>query len=269
MLNLTEAQIAAAKNNDAAAVAQVVAETDERVTQLARKYATTGGFTDYALMDDLAQTGRIELWQAIARFEGESVAQFFTFIDRTLNGVMSNERRAQTRHGVSESIAKEFERALTMANGDPYEAERIAADAEHMGKRRMSEEMAYAARLSWQGLDSLDTRATTDDEDDTTIGDRLLSTIGLPDDLIEPRDIETARQRDTRRNVHDALNKMGKKSADILRGTYGIAPAPMAFGTENEDLLADWVGMAKSLVRQNRSKAKTRFRDVYLKGANA
>ncbi|MFE7315159.1 sigma-70 family RNA polymerase sigma factor [Streptomyces sp. NPDC057555] len=262
------AQIAAAKSNDAEAVSHVVRETDERVTQLARRYATTGGCTDYALMDDLAQTGRLELWQAIARFEGESVAQFFTFIDRTLNGVMSNERRAQTRHGVSEAIAKEFEKALTMAHGDPYEAEHIAADAEYMGKRRMTEEMAYAARLSWQGLDSLDARATTGDEDETTVADRLLSTIGLPEDLIEPQDVETARQRETRRNVHAALDKMGKKSADILRGTYGVAPAPMTFGNENEDLLADWVGMDRRLLRQNRAKAKTRFRDMYLKGAN-
>jgi RNA polymerase sigma factor (sigma-70 family) len=269
MLNLTLEQITAAKNNDASAVAHVVNETEERVTQLARKYATTGGFTDYALMDDLAQEGRIELWKAIARFEGVSVAQFFTFIDQTLKGVMSSQRRASTRHGVSEDVAKYFESALTLAHGDPYEAERICTDAEIMGKRRMSTEMAYAARLSWQGLDSIDTPATTDEGDETTIGDRVHSTIGLPEDLIEPRDIETARQRETARNVHDALNKMGKKSADILRGTYGVSPAPMAFGTENEDLLADWVGMAKSLVRQNRSKAKTRFRDLYLKGANS
>jgi RNA polymerase sigma factor (sigma-70 family) len=269
MLNLTAEQIAAAKNNDAEAVTAVIRETEERVMQLARKYATTGGYTDNALMEDLAQDGRIELWQAIARFEGSEVAQFFTYIDRTLKGLMSNKRRANTRHGVSEEIAKQFEKALTIAGGDPYEAERVATDGEIMGRRRMSEEMAYAARLSWQGFDSLDTRATTDDEDETTYADRLVSTIGIPEDLIEPRDVTSARQSETSRNVRKTLDKMGAKAADVLRGTYGITPAPMAFGTENEDLLADWVGIERQLVRQTRAKGKSRFRDLYLKGANA
>lgn len=68
MIDLTAQQIADAKANDLSAVSAVIQATEERVLQLAAKYATTGGKFDRDLSEDLAQTGRIAVWESIARF---------------------------------------------------------------------------------------------------------------------------------------------------------------------------------------------------------
>lgn len=267
MINLTPEQIAAAKANDLAAVTAVLAETEERVLQLARRYATTAGRLDADLMDDLAQVGRVAVWECIARFDGESVAQFFTFVDRTVAGTLNDERRVETRTGVSQQVAKDFERALSMAAGDPYEAERLAVMSEAMGARRMTPETAYAARLSWQGSERLDARVIG--QEDSTLGDTLAyeGTYGVPDDLVTDRDRETARQREIKGYVHAALGKLGDKARNILKGTYGIdGPVPY-YGSENEAEFCAFLGIPRLTdLRSQRAKAKARFAEVYLKG---
>lgn len=269
MINLTPEQIAAAKANNLEAVTAVLAETEERVQQLARKYAMTGGRLDADLVEDLAQVGRIAVWEAVARFDGESVAQFFTFIDRTVSGKLSDERRTATRQGVTMQAAKDFETALSMAAGDPYEAERLAVMSEAMGARRMSPEMAYAARLSWQGTDSLDAplpfRNSDGEGGTSTLADRLV-TDDMPDDLVTDRDRENARQRAIRGYVHAALGKLGDKARAILRGTYGIDGPTPYFGTENEAEFAAFLGMPRENLRSQRAKAHARFAEIYLKG---
>jgi RNA polymerase sigma factor (sigma-70 family) len=272
MIDLTFEQIAAAKANELEAVTAVLAETEARVQQLARRYATVNGWLDADLMEDFAQIGRVAVWQAVARFEGESVAQFFTYIDRTVSGVLADERRTETRQGVSEMAAKDFETALRMAGGDPYEAERLVTMAEAMGARRMSPEMAFAARLSWQGADRLDAPAGGEGGQDTTLGDTLTyaGTYGVPDDLITDRDRETARQREIKGYVHAALGKLGDRARNILKGTYGIDGAVPYFGNENEAEFCAFLGIPRQTdLRSQRSKAKARFAEVYLKGENS
>lgn len=359
MLNLTDAQIAAAKANEIEAVSAVIAETEERVGQLARRYATSGGRLDVNLAEDLAQIARITVWESLSRFEGTSVAQFFTFMERTISGKLAAERRTHTRQGVSEATSARFEKAMSIAGGDAYEAERVAQSEEHMGTFKLSAEMAHAARLSWQGMDALDAPATRQDSERDHSGsllDQVADTLptaqeedfrptkrsrpitwiqvsralenhvtvpaaadargallmilgniaqgtiraaevaALEDFVRVPReerdrreltaafamlhgfmaqeegeevpeeDEAVVRARETRERVWATLAKMGAKGANVLRGTFGIAPAPMCFGTDCEELLADWVGIKKSLVRQSRSKAKTAFAKLYLAG---
>jgi RNA polymerase sigma factor (sigma-70 family) len=259
MIDLTNEQIAAAKANDTDAVTAVIRATDERVVQLARKYATTGGYTNADLAEELAQIGRVAVWECISRFAGEDVAQFFTYMDSTVSGTLSDARRADQRHGVSSQAAKDFEAALRMAGGDPYEAQHLAASAA-MGKRRMSPDMAHAARLSWQGEECLDAPAR--DAEGTTLSALIDERYGVPADLVEPSDLERERRAATRDRVHDTLGRMGAGQRDILKGTFGISPAPY-FGTDNEDDLADYAGCARSQVRANRVKAKARFEALY------
>jgi RNA polymerase sigma factor (sigma-70 family) len=258
VIKLSEHQIAAAKANDLSAVSAVVAATDGRVVQLARKYATTGTRTDLDLADDLAQIGREAVWQAIGRFEGTDVAQFFAFINRTLEGVLSDERRRGTRQGVNQQAAKDFERAVTLAGGDPHEAERLASSTAAMGLRKMSPEMAYAARLAWQGTDSLDAPLPGSEGSQT-----LADTIGVPEDLLEPADYNTARRKATRDRVHATLARLSERQADVIRATWGIPPE-LYFGPgENDELLADEMGITVYQVQQARTYGYARFKEIW------
>jgi RNA polymerase sigma factor (sigma-70 family) len=286
MIDLTAEQISAAKANDLTAVTAVIEATEERVMQLARKYAANGAYVDDALVEDLAQVGRIAVWQAIGRFEGKDVAQFFTFIDRTLNGALSDERRTLTRSGVSPQAVKDFETALTVAAGDPYEAQRLVCTADVMGARKMSPELAYAARMAWQGATSIDHQfhspkgsgyreGNPESDKAMTPAQFLVSEIGIPEDLLTTADVVSARQREVRKTVHATLDKLSDRMSGVLRRDYGFRDVPhytdgtkASVGSADEEMAAD-MGVTVYQLQQARTKGKARFRELYLKGANA
>jgi RNA polymerase sigma factor (sigma-70 family) len=262
VIALTEQQIADAKNNDLTAVTAVVEATEERVQQLARRYATGSGRTDLDLQEDLAQTGRVAVWEALGRFNGQTVAEFFVFIDRTVQGVMSDARKVETRPGVTRSIASEFERALSIAGGDPFEAEKVA-QSDVMGKKKLSPEMAYAARLSWQGVEYLDAPAPSGDgEAYASLLDKVADRVGVSADLVEPSDYAKVRRAETRDNVHAILDRMGNQQTTVLKATFGIDPVGF-YGTENDDEIAADFGIERHRVRVIRSLGKTRFAKLW------
>ncbi|MEV6419678.1 hypothetical protein [Streptomyces sp. NPDC051662] len=262
MIDLTAQQIADAQNNDIAAVTAVIEATEERVTQLARRYATTGGRTDADLMDDLAQVGRVAVWQGLSRFKGSSVAEFFTFMDRTVSGMLADERKVQTRQGVSRSIAAEFEKALSMAAGDPYEAERLCTLTEVMGAKRMTAETAYAARISWQGAEYLD--APIGDDENATVADRVGDNYALA--RAEANDELSTRQRETKRRVHETLDLLPSEQEALLSAEYGIGDFP-CIGADDHRGLAEVAGVAYTAVESVRDEARKNFKAVYLGGS--
>ncbi|MFE9026205.1 sigma factor [Streptomyces iakyrus] len=264
MIDLSIEQITAARNNDLSAVSAVLEATEDRVQQLARRYATTGGRTDADLMDDLAQVGRVAVWEALSRFAGSTVAEFFTYVDRTVNGKLSDERKVQTRQGVSREIAALFEKALTEAAGDPYEAERLCTDADHMGRRRMSPEMAYAARLSWQGCEYLDAPVPGENANqDATIGDR----IGAYEIArAEANDELSTRRKETIRRVHETLDLMAPEQEAVLSAEYGIGDFP-CIGRDDYRGLAEVANVAYTAVESVRDEALKNFRTLYLGGS--
>ncbi|MBB1251862.1 sigma factor [Streptomyces alkaliterrae] len=263
MIDLTEEQIVAAQANDLSAVAAVVEATEERVNQLAWRYATGAGRTDHALTDDLAQIGRIAVWEGLRRFNGVSVAEFFTFMDRTLKGAMSDARKRETRRGVSRSVAAAFERALSLANGDVYEAEWLATTTEAMGDRRLSAETAYAARLSYQGLEYLDAPLGESESGETvTLVDTLAADSGVPVELLEPSDYEKARRKETGVKVRRTLKRMGEQQRVVLMALTGIIPVDY-YGTERDEELSRDYGIPLNQVRVVRSKAKDRFAELW------
>ncbi|MHC0429247.1 RNA polymerase sigma factor [Streptomyces sp. O3] len=271
MIDLSEAQIAAAQDNDLEAVTAVVKATEERVQQLSWRYATGSGRTDQDLAEDLAQTGRIAVWEALSRFKGTTVAEFFTYIDQTLKGVMSDTRKEQTRQGVSRSVAADFERALSIAAGDPYEAEFLAATKEAMGDRRMSEEMAYAARMSYQGIEYLDAPvkhagAYSDGYDAEVTLMNLVEESGVPADLLEPSDYARARRKNTTEKVHGTLNQMGDQQRTVLMALAGIEPVGY-YGTEYDDDLSADYGIPRYRVKVARNKGKVRFAELWTAAA--
>ncbi|MEW2302598.1 sigma factor [Streptomyces sp. NPDC006655] len=274
MIDLTVEQIRAAAANDLQAVTEVLAALEPRIGQLANKYAANGGVRNHDLAEDLEQEGRVAVWQCIARFEGDSVAQFFTYIDRTLRGVMDDKRRCETRPGVSEDTARRFERCLTVCAGDPYEAEREAQRVDGcLGRERLSREMAYAARLSWQGLRYLDAPIPAgpnmlgDPSEQTrtlveVVADKY---VGIPDDLADSADIERGHRKAIKEAVHATLNRMGRQQAFVLKATYGIDPVP-PMDTDRE--IGEALGLGEKVsVRSIRARGHARFRELYLAGA--
>jgi DNA-directed RNA polymerase specialized sigma subunit len=266
MIDLTFEQISDAKNNDLSAVTAVIEATEERVLQLARRFAGIGGRLDENLCEDLAQIGRIAVWEGISRFTGSTVAEFFVFVDTTVQGHMSNERKSERRQGVSREVAAIFETALSLANGDAYAAEKIAQDAEMVtAKRRLSPEMALAARLSYQGMQSLDVPVGggADGLDgDMTLADLLAEKIGVPADLLEPSDFERARRQATTDQVHATLDRMGRQNQIVLKALTGIDPIGF-YGTEHDEELSTDHGIARNRIKVIRSLGKAKFAEMY------
>ncbi|MGW0530687.1 hypothetical protein [Streptomyces sp. NPDC003032] len=267
MIDLTAQQIADAQNNDIAAVTAVIEATEERVTQLARRYATTGGRTDADLMDDLAQVGRVAVWEGLSRFKGSSVAEFFTFMDRTVSGKLSDERKTVTRQGVSRSIAAEFEKALSMAAGDPYEAERLCTLTEVMGAHRMTSETAYAARISWQGAEYLDAPvASFTSEGGDRTWSMLLAETNYAAARAEANDELSTRQRELKRRVHETLDLLPTEQEAILSAEYGIGDFP-CIGADDHRGLADTAEITYATVESVRDEARKNFKTLYLGGS--
>lgn len=258
MLNITPEQLADAKNNDLAAVSAVIAATEDRVQYHARSYATNAGNLDRDLAEDLAQIGRIAVWEILSRFQGDSVGEFFSFMDRSVSGAMDDERRRATRQGVSERAARDFETALSLAGGDPYDAEKLA-QTDAMGARKMSADLALSARLAWHGSLALDAPRGVEGG---TLADTLVADVRDAD-----ADRAQERRRVTAKAVHRALDKLGTRANHILKGTFGIdGPVPF-FGEGNDAEFAEYLGVTNVGLRSQRRKAKERFREVYLAGA--
>ncbi len=266
MTQLTHAQITDAKNNDLNAVSSVIRETDQLVCRRARKFATTNGHTDADLIEDLAQVGRIAVWQAIGDFSGNDPEQFMAHVDQSITRAMADERREATRPGVSVYTAKRFEAALCQAAGDPYDAEKIAA-SEEMGSDKLSPDLARAARLSWLGLDSLDRPLNRGDfGSDYTLGDAIAQEIGVPADLVDSADIASHRRRVVREQVHRALGLLSDRQRHVLKADHGISPVGF-YGDQPDAVLADDMGVTAEQLKQARKNGKKRFFELYRAGA--
>lgn len=263
MIDLSIEQIRAAASNDLEAISAVLTALEPRIGQVANRHATTGGVRNADLFETLEQEGRIAVWECLGRFTGETVAQFFTYVDRTLNGMMGTQRRTETRRGVSAETAKRFERCLSVCAGDPYAAEREAVRPDGvLGYQRMTPDTAYAARMAWQGVDYLDAPAGSGES--RTLGDVVADSYGVPDDLLEPADIDRARRSAVRTAVHATLDRMGRQQAYVLRATFGIDPVPHM---ERDAEIAEALEIGEHRITVLRSKGKDRFRSLYLAGA--
>ena len=264
MIDLTEQQIARARANDLDAITAVIHATERRVYQHARRHAYRKGTLDASLAEELRQVGRIAVWKALESFRGRTVAEFFVYMDRSVSGTISNARIQEIRQGVSRSAAADFEAALSRAGGNPYKAERLAADPGVMGPRTLSPEMAYAARLAWEGPHSLDDAITTN-EGSQALVDVLASSYPGPGDPDDLDDLAERRARALHRRVHATLARLNSEQRDVLKGTYGITPMPQYDAGSD---LADDLGLPRHRIHDIRRAGKRRFRRLWLKGAH-
>ncbi|MEU3074371.1 sigma-70 family RNA polymerase sigma factor [Streptomyces laurentii] len=268
MTHLTHAQIAAAKDNELTAITAIIKETESLVWSRARYYAGSTAENGNALAEDLAQSGRIAVWECIAKFDGDTPEAFMAYIGRHIDTAMLDALRTETRPGVTARAAKDFEHALTLAAGDPYDAERIAAGGE-MGDRKMTPEHAYAARLSWLGLDYLDRPVSAEDGDSLTLAEKVERESGVPADLITPADIASHRRTVIRTQVHRVLGLLSERQRHVLKAGFGVSPVPQYRpGADDGELAAD-MGCTRYQVQQARTKGNRRFGELYRAGARA
>ncbi|WP_406113921.1 sigma-70 family RNA polymerase sigma factor [Kitasatospora purpeofusca] len=268
MLNLTEAQISAAKENDIDAITAIVRETEGIIAEAAQRHSKFSGDENRERAQDLAQEGRVAVWRAVSRFEGTTVDQFAAYIRRTIEGAITDARRAETWTGVCARAAKDFELALRYASGDPYAAEKLAVQADPMGDRKMSPEQARACRLAWQGVEYLDAPAGVDGEGESiTLGMVLAEEIEMPADLVEAVDRSAHRRKVIRTQVHHALGLLSDRMRHVLKADHGISPVPHYGAGLPTGALAEDMGITAAQVRKARYLGQERFSTLYLAGA--
>ncbi len=269
MTHFTLEQISAAKQNDLEAVTAVIAETEGLIVKRAADYAKRDGRIDRHLADDLAQAGRIRVWESLAQFEGETPQQFMSYIDKALHSAMSEARHKACRPEITEAASKDFESALVLAAGDPFKAARVAV-SDQMGRRRMSPNQAYAALLSWLGTDSLSRPINEGDfDEESTLEDVIACQSGTPVDLLEPRDYENAKRKTVREQVHRTLGLLSERQRHVLKADHGIAPC-LDYGQHGSDAeLSEDMGVTPKQVHEARSRGRKRFAELYQAGARA
>ncbi|GAA0431103.1 hypothetical protein [Streptomyces luteireticuli] len=257
--------VRAAQNKDLSATTAVIEATESRIAVLARKAARRMAergprHDDY--YEEFAQQGRIAVWDALSRFDESVSPDFLGFAYGTVETTLLNATRAERNQGVDADAAKTFLSMLNRSGGDPYLAEKLCQTVPPAG-RRLSVDRAHAARLAYQGADSLDAPApgAVDADEPREHG---TSTYGVPDDLITAEDLTREADREKRALVHGLLDTMGDGQAYVLRATFGIDPVPL-YGTGNEDELAADMGTTKKAVREARSKGLKAFGKRYVK----
>ncbi|QIQ04493.1 hypothetical protein [Streptomyces liangshanensis] len=243
--------VRAAQNQDLEATAQVIAATEGRVSVLDRKAARRipeSGPRHEEFREEFEQVGRIAVWEALGRFDESVTTDFLGFAYTTVETTLLNITRAERNQGADPDAAKTFLSMLGTAGNDPYLAEKLAQTVPPAG-RRLSADRAHAARLAYQGAESLDVPVpgTTGEERWAP----AVSTYGVPDDLITPDDVAREERRIKHAVVHGILDTMGDGQAHVLRATFGIEPVPF-YGNANEVELAGDMGTTPKAVREAR-----------------
>ncbi|WP_301130121.1 sigma-70 family RNA polymerase sigma factor [Streptomyces cacaoi] len=224
---LSAPQIRAAKEGSPEAVTGLLGALEGLIRARAARIDST-------LAEDLAQVGREAAWLSLRRFAGTDPAQFLAFVDRTITGAMRDARKEWQRQGVSRAAASDYEKAVQIAEGDVYAAERVAT-TEAMGARKMSADMAFAARCSYQGA---------------VCAPERLSQLPCPSGPAAPESPSAGRAR-------LLLASLGAQQRRVLELTYGIGD----FGRMSDSAIATELGISTERVRVVRARAHARLRE--------
>lgn len=278
---LTLDQVRAAQNNDLAATTAVIEATESRVMKLAHKAANRmgdAGDRRADFVEEYAQVGRIAVWESLSRFKGDSVDAFFAFIYSTVEAALLDAVRDERNGGADKDAVKVFASMLEMADGDVYLAEKFAQTVPPKGKR-LSNDRANAARLAWQGRESLDTPSPTLINEDRayspsiggnnafSLGESIPGTLGIPEDLVTAEDRNREESRVKHAVVTGILDVMGQGQRDVIRHSFGIGGATYyGHGASGDDAgLAEELGTTVLKVRDARTKGLKAFAKRYVK----
>lgn len=279
---LTMDQVRAAQQNDIAATTAVIEATESRVMRLADKAARrlSFGLTDDThanMREEFEQIGRITVWESVSRFQGDTVDAFMGFMYATVEAALLDAVRDQrhTGAGADADAVKVFASMLEMADHDVYLAEKLSQTVPPKG-RRLSADRANAARMAWQGVDSLDVpaRATDgpwDGSQYVAMAETLESPYGVPDDLVTSSDMTREESRVKHAVVTSILDVMGQNQRDVIKHSFGIGGVTFyGHGDSGDDTgLAAELATTVVKVRDARSKGLKTFAKRYVKTVEA
>jgi DNA-directed RNA polymerase specialized sigma24 family protein len=278
---LTIDTVREAQDSGLTATTAVIKATESRITTLAdkaaRRLAPAGGDRYRDHRDEFEQVGRVAVWESLSRFRGETVDSFFAFmyatVERTLLDAVRDARYGNA--GVDKDAIKVFMSMLERADGDHALAEKFAQSVPPKGQR-LSADRANAARLAFEGSHSLDAPLPTEDptaSDFGTYADALSYEFSyrgqydVPDDLIEPDDLNREDRRVKHAIVHGILDVMGDGQRAVIKHSFGIDGA-LTFGhgdSGDDDALAAFLRMEVRNLRPARSKGLRGFAKRYVK----
>lgn len=152
---ITMDTINAAQALDLDATTAIIEAMESRVSTLARKAANRRGYGFAEAFEEMAQLGRTTTWDALPRFKGETVDEFYAFMYATIDAALLDAVRAERYAGADSDAVKVFAQMMELADGDGFLAAKLAQTVPDAG-RRISADRADAARLAWYGSHSLD-----------------------------------------------------------------------------------------------------------------
>ncbi|MFC9620244.1 hypothetical protein ACFTXM_09670 [Streptomyces sp. NPDC056930] len=278
---LTLALIADAQTNGLEGTSAVLAAMTGRIEKLADAAArrmTQNGmrFEDYR--EDFRQDAALAMFEALPRFNGDSVDVFYGFMWGTIENALKDKVREARNQGADEDALKVFASMLEKADGDVHLAEKFAQTVPPKG-RRLSADRAQAARLAWHGTLSMDAPHITflndgggyntkpDGTASYALAESIVSDYGVPEDLITSEDISSEERRQKHAIVNAILAVMSPNQANALRHSYGIGDV-QCFGTgDTGDLpgLAAALGLDVIPARDARVKGHKSFAKRYIK----
>lgn len=254
---ITIEDVRAAQDNDMAALTRISEYIDGAVTRMASNVARSSGVGADA--DDLAQEGRIAVWQALPKFRGDTVDEFVSFAYRTAKRAMLVTRQEENAPGLPEYAATVFSAMLTRTHGDHELARELAQTLPPKGQR-LSKEAAWSAYAAFNTEVVPEGSTYDNDPGGWARLEWLYAAHGVPADLVTASDITKEAQRERAAIVHAVLNSMTDLMNEVLRGTYGIERPEIA----DIDELADALGLDRASVRRARSKGHASFAKRYI-----
>lgn len=274
MSDLTIDQVRAAQDSDLDATTAVITALEPRLRSLAfeaaRRMGHGGGrLADY--VDEFMQVGRVAVWEALPRFQGDTVDAFYGYVHSTVQARLLDAVREERHSGADREAVKTFQAMLKLSSNDAALAEKLCQTVPPKG-RRLSAERAHAARLAHETTLSLDAPApVAEGYGDTSImgmlSETVASDLGIPDDLVTPDDLTTEASRVKHAIVHSVLDLMGSNQRTVIRYSFGIAGCPCyGYGDRGDDEgLSAEIGMTVPQVRDARSKGLKAFAKRYIK----
>lgn len=262
-VEITADDIRAAQQGAKWAQELVLGALRSRIAQQAFAAAPRAG-EFWNIVDELKHVGMIAAWEALERFAGSTVDDFFGFMYRTTQTAIAEHLNALRFAGADRKATEAFCYWLRECDGDADLAEKLCQRTAAPGHTRLGRDRANAARLAVQGATALDAPYHTDDAGgEYTYADLLVSELGIPDESLTSDDL-SQRERAVRIElVRAVLDSMGETRGTVLKATFGIEPFG-EYGVHADDAIGAITGQTAKQVREARSKGFAAFAKKFI-----